>query len=277
MVQRPTILITGCSTGIGNHCAYRLREDGYRVFATARKPDDLKRLADDGFDALYLDYRETQSIGKAFNTVMTKTGGRLDALFNNGAHAQPGMVEDLPVAALREQFEANVFGWHELTRLAVPVMRGQGHGRIVHCSSILGLVPAPLRGAYVSSKYALEGLATTQRMELAGSGIHVSLIEPGPVPSKLAANALGFARKYIDTENSVHAEAYARRIAELESGGTEEDGGRAAEWVYRALRHALTARQAKPHYLVTPQARLGVFAKWLLPAGLFYRLVARST
>lgn len=247
------------------------------MFATARKPEDLKRLSDHGFDALYLDYRDPKSIGEAFDSVMDAAGGELDALFNNGAHAQPGAVEDLPVAALREQFEANVFGWHELTCMAVPVMRRQGHGRIVHCSSILGLIPAPLRGAYVASKYALEGLMLTQRMELEGSGVHVSLIEPGPVPSKLAANGLAYARKYIDIEGSPHAKAYEKRIAELEAGGTSDDGGRAAGWVYRDLKHALTAAKPKPHYVVTPQARIGVLGKWLLPAALFYRLVARST
>ena len=277
MTRKPTILITGCSTGIGEFCARCLREDGYRVFATARKPEDLKQLSDNGFDAIYLDYRDANSIRAAFDAVMNATGGTLDALFNNGAHAQPGAVEDLPVTALREQFEANVFGWHELTRMAVGAMRRQGHGRIVHCSSILGLVPAPLRGAYVASKYALEGLMLTQRMELQGSGIHVSLIEPGPVPSRLAANGLVFARKYVDIEGSVHAKAYDKRIGELEAGGTPDDGGRAAGWVYRDLKHALTAAKPKPHYVVTPQARIGVFGKWLLPAALFYRLAARST
>jgi len=274
---QPTILITGCSSGIGRHCALRLHGEGYRVFATARGKADLVELADAGLDVLYLDYREPDSIQSAFAAVMAQTGGRLDALFNNGAHAQPGAVEDLPVSALREQFEVNLFGWHELTRLAVPAMRKQGHGRIVHCSSILGLVPAPMRGAYVASKYALEGLMLTQRMELEGSGIHVSLIEPGPVPSRLASNALAFARKHIDIENSVHADAYAKRIAELEAGGTPDDGGPAAGWVMDALRHALTADRPRPHYLVTRQARIGAFGKWLLPAGFFYRLVARNT
>ncbi|MFZ2101274.1 MAG: SDR family oxidoreductase [Oricola sp.] len=277
MAQNSPVLITGCSTGIGRYCAGRLRDDGYRVFATARKDADIDRLKSEGHAALYLDYREPDSIRACFDAVMAETGGRLDALFNNGAHAQPGAVEDLPVEALREQFEANFFGWHDLTRLAVPVMRGQGHGRIVHCSSILGLVPAPLRGAYVASKYALEGLMTTQRMELEGSGVHVSLIEPGPVPSRLAINALGFARKYVDIENSVHGEAYAKRIAELEAGGTPDDGGRAAGWVYARLRHALAAAKPKPHYLVTPQARVAVLARWLLPAGLFYRLAAANS
>jgi len=278
MAHNPSVLITGCSTGIGRYCALRLRDDGYRVFATARKAADLEALRADGMAAaLYLDYREPDTIHAAFDAVMAQTGGRLDALVNNGAYSQPGAVEDLPAAALREQFEANFFGWHQLTQLAAPVMRAQGGGRIVHMSSILGLVPAPMRGAYVASKYALEGLMLTARMELAASGVQVSLIEPGPVPSKIAENALAYARKYIDIEGSAHAAAYRKRIAELEAGGTADDGERAAGWVYRRLRHALNAAKARPHYVVTPQARLGVAAKWLLPAGLFYRLLAART
>jgi NAD(P)-dependent dehydrogenase (short-subunit alcohol dehydrogenase family) len=244
------------------------------VLATARKKEDLENLRRDGHTAFYLDYREPESIAAAFDAVMGETGGTLDALYNNGAYSQPGAVEDLPIAALREQFDANFFGWHELTQMAVPVMRRQGHGRIVHCSSILGLIPAPVRGAYVSSKFAVEGLMITQRMELLGSGIHVSLIEPGPVPSKIAENALAYAKKYIDLENSVYAASYRKRIAQLEAGGTPDDGGKAVGWVYRSLNHALTAPKPKAHYIVTPQARLGVLAKWLLPADLFYRLIA---
>ena len=153
--QGRSILVTGASSGIGAYCARALKADGWRVFATARKPSDIAALEADGLEALYLDYREPASIEAVAAEVLARTGGRLDALFNNGAHAQPGAVEDLPVEALREQFEANLFGWHDLTRRFVPVMRAQGHGRIVHCSSILGLVPVRFRGAYSASKYAL--------------------------------------------------------------------------------------------------------------------------
>jgi len=152
MKTNRTILITGASSGIGAHCARALKQDGWRVFATARKPEDLAALERDGIEAFYLDYRETESIAGLVENILARTGGRLDALFNNGAHAQAGAVEDLPVEALREQFEANVLGWHDLTRRIVPIMRAQGHGRIVHCSSILGLLPIKYRGAYAASK-----------------------------------------------------------------------------------------------------------------------------
>ena len=208
-----TIIVTGASSGIGAYCARALKRDGWRVFATARKPEDIAALKADGLEAFYLDYREPASIEALVGDVLQRTDGTLSALYNNGAHAQPGAVEDLPIEALREQFEANFFGWHDLTRRIVPVMREQGHGRIVHCSSILGLTPALWRGAYVASKHAVEGLMLTMRMELTGSGIHVSLIEPGPVESRIAPNALPWFERYIDHENSVHREAYQAQLA----------------------------------------------------------------
>ena len=152
-----TIIVTGASSGIGAHCARALKKDGWRIFATARRQEDIAALAADGIEAFYLDYREPQSIEAVVAAVLELTGGRLDALYNNGAHSQPGAVEDLPVEALREQFEANFFGWHDLTRRIVPVMRKQGHGRIVHCSSILGLTPALYRGAMSPPSTPLKG------------------------------------------------------------------------------------------------------------------------
>lgn len=203
-----TIIVTGASSGIGAYCARALKAEGWRVFATARKPEDIAALEAEGIEAFYLDYREPASIAALVSAVLEQTGGTLDALYNNGAHAQAGAVEDLPVEALREQFEANLFGWHDLTRRIVPVMRAQGHGRIVNCSSILGLTPVKWRGAYAASKHALEGLTLCMRAELAGSGIHVSLIEPGPIESKIASNGLTWFLKNIDHENSVHAKDY---------------------------------------------------------------------
>lgn len=152
------ILVTGCSSGIGAWCARALRNQGWRVIASARNEQDIQTLRSDGLEALYLDYSQPESIEAFFRTSMTLTGGRCDALFNNGAYSQVGAVEDLPVEALRAQFEANFFGWHDLTRRVIPIMRAQGYGRIVQCSSILGLVPYRWRGAYNASKHALEGL-----------------------------------------------------------------------------------------------------------------------
>ncbi|HET7411351.1 MAG TPA: SDR family oxidoreductase [Pararhizobium sp.] len=275
MPDQRTIIVTGCSSGIGGYAARRLADSGWRVFATARKPEDIERLAADGLEAFYLDYREPESIEALVEAVLARTGGRLDALFNNGSYAQAGAVEDLPVEALREQFEVSVFGWHDLTRRIVPAMRAQGHGRIVQCSSILGLVPYPWRGAYNAAKHALEALTLTMRMELSGSGIHVSLIEPGPIESRFAANGLGYFGKYIDQEKSVHAAEYRRQIAQLSGGGRKERFRLKPDAVYKALHHALNAPRPRTHYIVTQPAKAGALMKRLLPAAAFYALLSK--
>ncbi|OHV69663.1 short-chain dehydrogenase [Mesorhizobium sp. LCM 4577] len=270
-----TVIVTGASSGIGAYCARALKAEGWRVFATARKPDDIAALEADGLEAFYLDYREPQSIAALVDAVLERTGGTLDALFNNGAYAQPGAVEDLAVAALREQFEANFFGWHDLTRRIVPVMRRQGHGRLVHCSSILGLAPVRFRGAYSASKHAIEGLMLCMRQELEGSGIHLSLIEPGPVTSKIASNGLTWFLKNIDVENSVHRADYQAQLARLQAGGSVSKLKPGPEIVHKALRHALLSQRPRPHYVVTLPARIGVALKRILPASLLYRVLAR--
>jgi NAD(P)-dependent dehydrogenase (short-subunit alcohol dehydrogenase family) len=269
-----TIIVTGASSGIGAHCARALKSDGWRVFATARKPEDIAALTAEGFEAFYLDYREADSIAALVEAVMARTGGTLDALFNNGAHAQAGAVEDLPVEALREQFEANFFGWHDLTRRIVPVMRAQGHGRIVHCSSILGLTPVKWRGAYAASKHALEGLMLCMRAELQGSGIEVSLIEPGPIESKIASNGLAWFVNNIDHENSVHRKDYEGQLTRLRAGGSKSRLKLKPDAVYAVLRHALLSPKPRPHYVVTTPAKIGVILKRILPASLFYRVLA---
>ena len=270
-----TIIVTGASSGIGAYCARALKREGWRVFATARKAEDIAALEVDGIEAFYLDYREPDSIAALVETISARTGGRLDALYNNGAHAQPGAVEDLPVAALREQFEANFFGWHDLTRRIVPLMRAQGHGRIVHCSSILGLTPLPFRGAYAASKHALEGLMLCLRQELEGSGIHVSLIEPGPIASKIASTGLSWFLKNIDHENSAHRAAYQAQLQRLQAGGVKSPYKLGPEAVYKVLTHALLSQRPRPHYVVTVPAKIGVVLKRLLPASTLYRILAK--
>ncbi|HEY6630529.1 MAG TPA: SDR family oxidoreductase [Rhizobiaceae bacterium] len=274
MNELRTIIVTGTSSGIGAYCARALKADGWRVFATARKPEDIAALEADGLEAFYLDYREPDSIARLVEDVLSRTGGRLDALFNNGGYSQPGAVEDISVAALREQFEANFFGWHDLTQRIVPVMRAQGHGRIVHCSSIMGLAPFKFRGAYAASKHALEGLMLCLRSELLGTGINVSLIEPGPVKSKIATNALGWFLKNVDHEHSVHREAYRAQLDRLSAGGSLSKMKPGPEAVYVALRRALLSERPRPHYVVTVPAKAGAFMRRFLPAAMFYRILA---
>jgi NAD(P)-dependent dehydrogenase (short-subunit alcohol dehydrogenase family) len=273
MAEQRIIVVTGCSSGIGAYCARALKADGWRVFATVRKPEDLKPLEDDGVEALLMDYARPETISGLVRTVVERSGGRIDALFNNGAYGQPGAVEDLSTKALREQFETNVFGWHELTRQVVPLMRRRGEGRIVQCSSILGVVPYRFRGAYTASKFALEGLSLTLRMELQGSGIHVSLIEPGPIATRFTANALVKIREHIDVENSVHAVDYRRQLARLDGSGPANRHKLGPDAVYAVLKHALNSKNPKPHYPVTTPAKQGMLLKRLLPADLFYRLM----
>ena len=277
MNHTKTILITGCSSGIGAYCARALKKDGWHVFATARKPEDIAALKAEGIETFYLDYREPESIEALVADVLAETGGTLDALFNNGGYAQPGAVEDLPMEALREQFEVNFFGWHDLTRRVVPVMRQQGHGRIVHCSSILGLVPQKLRGAYNASKHAIEGLMVTMRMELWNSGIEMSLIEPGAIESKIAITAATYADKYLDVENSPHKASYEKRLALLRSGGIKDPTKLGPDAVYKVLKHALNAASPKPHYIVTRPAKIGVILKRILPAKLLYKILAKAS
>ncbi|KQV73327.1 SDR family oxidoreductase [Rhizobium sp. Root1220] len=273
MSDQRTIIVTGCSSGIGAFCARALKADGWKVFATVRKYEDLAPLEADGIAALRMDYTRTDTITDLVRDVTASTGGRIDALFNNGAYGQPGAVEDLATDVLRAQFETNVFGWHELTRQVIPLMRSRGQGRIVQCSSILGVVPYRYRGAYTASKFALEGLSISLRMELQDSGIHVSLIEPGPITSRFTANALAKINEHIDIKNSVHAADYRRQLARLDGSGEPNRHKLGPEAVYAVLKHALNSTSPKPHYPVTTPAKQGMVLKRLLPADLFYRLM----
>lgn len=274
MDHRRSILVTGASSGIGAYCAAALAKEGWRVFATARKPEDLARLEAGGLDALYMDYTEPASIEALVPVVLERTGGRLDALYNNGGYAQTGAVEDLPTAALKAQFETNLFGWHELTRRIVPVMRAQGGGRIVNCSSILGIAPVKFRGAYAASKHALEAMTLCLRAELEGTGIKVSLIEPGPIRSKMPDNALPYFRDNIDLEGSPHRKAYEAQLARLSGGGTRSRLKLGPDAVYAALKSALEAENPRPHYFVTTPAKVGALLKRMLPPSLYYKVLA---
>ncbi len=260
-----SILITGCSSGIGLASAREMKARGWRVFATARKPEDLARLRDEvAVESLYLDYAEPASIAEAAKHVLAATEGKLTALFNNGGYGQLGAVEDLTPDVLRAQFEANVFGWHDLNRRVIPSMRARGEGRIVFCSSMLGLVAGPYRGAYCASKFAIEALADTLRMELATTGIRIVLIEPGPIASRFLEHALQAYRRNIDLEGSPHREIYRARIARMEAGGSQTFK-LGPEAVAAKLVRALESRTPKPRYYVTVPTYVAAFLRRLLP------------
>ena len=260
-----TVLITGCSSGIGLCVARGLAGRGYRVFATARRLEDVERLRLEGLESLPLDLDDPESIDRAVAEVLERTGGGLYALFNNGAYGQPGAVEDLPTDALRALFETNLFGWHQLTRALLPVMRRQGFGRIIQNSSILGFVALKYRGAYNASKYALEGLSDTLRLELRGSGVHVSLIEPGPIESAFRRNAYSRWLENIDADNSVHTSAYRAMEARLTKEGPAAPFTLPPEAVLKRVIHALESPRPKARYPVTFPTYLFALLKRLLP------------
>ncbi|AUN94459.1 SDR family oxidoreductase [Pseudazoarcus pumilus] len=272
-----SILITGCSSGIGEAAARRMRERGWRVFATARGEVDVARLADEGFEALQLDLADSASIRRAVDAVLERTGGTLDALFNNGAYGQPGAVEDLTREVLREQLETNLLGTHELTCLVLPAMRAQGHGRIVHNSSILGFAALPYRGAYNCSKFALEGLADTLRLELHGSGIHVSLIEPGPIATRFRDNAYAAYERHIDSEASAHSAIYRVLERRLRGEAGKTPFTLPADAVVDKLVHALDSRRPRARYYVTFPTHLFGFLKRILPTRWMDWVLLRST
>ena len=276
-MSEKSILITGCSSGIGYDAAHGLRARGWRVFASCRKAEDCARLSAEGFESPLIDYQDETTITSGLAEVLDATGGQLDALFNNGAFACPGLLEDLPSDGLRDIFQANFFGWHELTRQVIPTMRAQGHGRIVQCSSVLGIVTLPFRGAYVSTKFALEGLSDTLRIEMKDTGIHVILIEPGPVTSHIRKNAIPHFERWIDWEASPRAEAYRVGLKKrlYESSGPDRFELPASA-VTKKLIHAIESPRPRPRYYVTTPTYLMGAMRRLLPTRLLDWILAMA-
>lgn len=274
--MKKTVLITGCSSGIGYCTAKGLHERGYRVFATARKRSSVEKLLAEGLESFRLDLNDSNSINFAFEETMRRTDGELYALFNNGAFGLPGAVEDLSRDALRAQFETNVFGWQELANLAIPVMRRQGYGRIIQNSSVLGFVSMPYRGAYNASKYAIEGLSDTLRLELKGTNVYVSLIEPGPIASRFRMNAVKALEKYVDIENSVHREKYQGVLTRLNKPGPAVPFTLPPEAVLKRVILALESDKPQPRYYVTFPTYLFGFLKRILSTRVLDAILAKS-
>lgn len=274
--MKKTILITGCSSGIGHCVAKALHERGYRVFATARRQESVDMLLAEGLESFRLNLTDSNSINFAFEEAMRRTDGKLYALFNNGAYGLPSAVEDLNRDALRAQFETNVFGWQELTNLAIPVMRRQGYGRIIQNSSVLGFVSLPFRGAYNASKYAIEGLSDTLRLELRGSNIYVILIEPGPIISQFRMNASKALVKYIDIYHSYHREKYQGVLNRLNKPDPAVPFTLPPEAVLRRVIYALEAAKPQPRYYVTFPTHLFGLLKRILSTRMLDMLLAKS-
>ena len=276
MPPQKTVLITGCSSGIGYDAAHFLSARGWRVFATCRQDSDCARLRDEGLDSFVLDYADPDSITTALAEVLQRSNGRLDALYNNGAFACPGATEDLPREGLRAVFETNVFGYHDLTRQVIPIMRAQGFGRIVNCSSVLGLVAMKWRGAYVASKFALEGLTDVLRIEMSDTPIKVILIEPGPITSKIRKNAIGPFEKWIDWRNSARAQQYETLHERLYRDTGPDRFELPARAVSKKLAHALEAPNPKARYFVTTPTYLMNVARRILTTNALDWLLKKS-
>jgi NAD(P)-dependent dehydrogenase (short-subunit alcohol dehydrogenase family) len=272
-----TILITGCSSGIGYCVARGLQQRGYRVFATARRAESVEILNTEGFESLQLDLDDSVSIRRAVDEILQRTDREIYAVFNNGAFGLPAAVEDLSREAIRAQFETNFFGWLELTNLLLPVMRKQGYGRIIQNSSVLGFVAMPYRGAYNASKFAIEGLSDTLRLELKGTDIYVSLVEPGPILSRFRANALVAMQKYVDIHNSVHRERYQSVLERLNKEGPAVPFTLPPEAVLKKVVRALEARKPKPRYYVTFPTYLFAYLKRVLPTGTLDKVLQQAS
>ncbi len=264
MKKNHSILITGCSSGIGYQVAKDLSERGYQVIATARKSEDVERLKQQGLFSLQLDLEDSTSISSAFKATLDYTDGRLHSVFNNGAYGQAGAVEDLPREALSKQFETNVIGTIELTNLAIPIMRNQNQGRIIFNSSVLGLIALKFRGTYTASKFAIEGFADTLRLELHGSGIHISLIEPGPIATKFRANSYTMYQRYVDRDASIFRDEYIVSEKRLLKKGAAAPFTLPASSITPKVLHALESKTPKTRYYVTKPTYALAYLKRML-------------
>jgi len=271
-----SILITGCSSGIGYMAAHALDKRGYQVIASCRNPVDVQRLKNEGLTCIQLDLADEQSIKIGVAQALALSNNKLSALFNNGAYGQPGAIEDLPTAALREQLETNLFGWHTLTTLLLPHFRQQSSARIVQNSSILGFAPMKYRGAYNTSKFAVEGWTDTLRLELRDTNIRISIIEPGPIETQFRANGLRAFNKWIDTENSAHSDAYKIQLARLSKETSNNRFVLPPEACLEPLIHALEAKKPRLRYRVTTPTKVAALLKRILPGVVMDKLLYKA-
>lgn len=273
-----SLLITGCSSGIGHDAAHGMARRGWRVFATCRREEDCARLRGEGLESFRLDYDDEDSIAAAVDETLSRTGGTLDAVFNNGAFGCPGAVEDLPRGALRAIFETNLFGVHDLTRRVIPVMRRQGHGRVVNCSSVLGFTAMRWRGAYVATKFAMEGLTDVLRIEMRDTPVKIILIEPGPITSRIRANSVPHFERWIDWQASPRAEQYRgtllKRLYAPKERPDRFELPPAA--VTAKLARALESANPRPRYYVTTPTYIMGACRRLLPTRVFDWVLAKG-
>ncbi len=275
-VADKSVLVTGCSSGIGLATAELLRSAGWKVFPTARKPEDLDMLRQAGFDAVKLDVTSSESISTAVGWVMAKNDEKLGAIVNNAGFGMPGAIQDLTRDAMRNQFEVNLFGLQELTNLLIPIFRKQGYGRIVNISSVVGRIALPFMGIYSASKFALEAISDAQRIELSPDRISISLVEPGPIRTRFSTNCAGQGEERLDTKSSRFGAAYKQYFDKRRNGGMSEDRFRLPpEAVAGKIKHALESSNPKIRYRVTIPAYLGDWAARFVPSRLIDKVMIR--
>lgn len=270
------ILITGCSSGIGLCAAHTLQAKGYKVIASCRKKQDVKKLSNCGLTCIQLDLADSDSIRNGVKQALKISNNSLYALVNNGAYGQPGAIEDLPVDALKAQFTTNFFGWHELTTMLLPHFRKQGEGRIIQTSSVLGFAAMKYRGAYNSSKFAIEGWSDTLRLELMGTNIHISILEPGPIETQFRPNALKAFQHWVDIESSVHREEYQKQLARLSKEKSGNKFTLPPEACMEPLIHALESAKPKIRYRITTPTKVFAVLKRILPTTIIDKILYKS-
>lgn len=263
-MQQKTIFITGCSSGIGHDAAIALSSRGHHVIASCRKQKDVDKLVGLGLEAVCMDMDDLKSISQGFYDVLFKTNGQLDVLINNAGYGQIGALEDIPYEVLIKQFSTNVFGLMELTKLVIPIMRKQKQGRIINISSLLGIVSLPFRGAYNASKYAVEGLSDTLRLELKTSGIQVITIQPGPIDSRFRDNAVDLSLKKINTQISHFQPQYEKMLSSFRQQKTDSIFTKHPDAVIKKMIHAVESKTPKPKYPVTFPSHFFNWSKRLL-------------
>lgn len=271
--MKKIVLITGCSSGIGYDTAHYLNKNGYKVYASARKEEDVERLRDEGLEAYLLDVTKPETISQTLKSILSK--GELYAVFNNAGYGQPGAVEDISTDVLREQFETNLFGLHEMTRQVIPVMRKQGYGRIIQHSSILGLISLRFRGAYNASKYAIEGLCDTLRLELANEEIYVCTINTGPVRSDFRKNATKKFYEHIYKKKTVFEKEYEKELIPKEQKKKNDPFTRDSDVVIKNIINALESKKPKPRYYNTSATYILTTLKRVLPTSLMDRVLLK--
>ena len=271
-MKKQTILITGCSHGgIGYATAKYLKEQGHQVFASARQQKDVDALRNEGFETYLIDVNNYNQVDLSLADILKKTNGTLDVVFNNAGFGQAGAIEDVDTKYLREEFETNFFALHNLTCQAIKIMRKQGYGKIIQHSSVFGLVYSKYRGPYIASKYAVEGLTDTLRLELEGSNIHISTLNTGPITSKFRENMVKTA-KNIDINNSYHKEEYEKM---LKWQHKKIPFNEPAISVAKVVEKIIDAKKPKARYHITKATWIFVALKRILPTGMLDKVLAR--